>query len=390
MHRVYCQEIPAVGSVVELEEREKEHLFKVFRASVGEQVGLLDGKGSTGTGEVVAGKQIQVLDVQYSPEPECKLYLCCALPRKQKLDSLLKQATELGAWCIQPVRCERSVACGDPKERWELHFREACKQSGNPYMPQMNKEVSLPQLLDELNRQGIAIYYGSVTPKAIIPGSSVPGAKALLIGPEGGFSDREIAMIEEKGGIGINFAPHVLRLETAAIAGLTLLRFISLLVLCVAGFALTGCGQGDISKNPLMVKAEKLREAGDTAASRRYYRQAVARYPENPEVYFALGRLCDEELDDPYEALYCYRSFLQLAPQDDERRADVEKLLTRLEQRIVGRTVAASEAFIALQKENKKLSVQNKNLRKQLHDSKMYIIRRERQLQKNVSGRNGK
>jgi tetratricopeptide (TPR) repeat protein len=252
------------------------------------------------------------------------------------------------------------------------------------------QEVSLPQLLDELNRQGIAIYYGSVTPKAIVPGSSVPGAKALLIGPEGGFSDREIAMIEEKGGIGINFAPHVLRLETAAIAGLTLLRFISLLVLCVAGFALTGCGQGDISKNPLMVKAEKLREAGDTAASRRYYRQAVARYPENPEVYFALGRLCDEELDDPYEALYCYRSFLQLAPQDDERRADVEKLLTRLEQRIVGRTVAASEAFIALQKENQKLAVQNKNLRKQLHDSKMYIIRRERQLQKNVSGRNGK
>ena len=124
MHRVYCSVIPEAGGSVTLEARENEHLFKVFRARPGEEVEILDGNGKVASAVVEAGKTLRIISCKLFPEPVEKLHLCCALPRKQKLDQLLKQAAELGAWSIRPVKCLRSVAEGGPRERWDLLIRE--------------------------------------------------------------------------------------------------------------------------------------------------------------------------------------------------------------------------------------------------------------------------
>lgn len=382
MHRVYCQMIPNAGMCVTLDDRENEHLFKVFRASAGDRVQLIDCCGTIAEGEVVPGKQIMVRHVENFPEPAEKIILCCALPRKQKLDTLLKQITELGVWSFQPVRCERSVAYGDPKERWEVLFREACKQSGNPYMPKMEKELTLPELLDDLTAAGTRIYYGSVVPEVteFAGQKSEKVAKALLIGPEGGFSDGELELIRQKGGKGINFAPHILRLETAAVAGAALLRLVSLLAVAGAFMLLCGCSPADVSRNPLALKAERLRQSGDIAGSRRFYRQLVSRYPENPDAYYLLGVLCDEELDDHWEAMFCYRSFLQLCSPDDVRREDVQKLLKRSEQKITGTLLKDSPEMQALKKEFDEVVRQNESLRRHMISQKLYINRMLRRM----------
>ena len=150
MHRVFCTDIPAPGGCVEVEPREAEHLFKVFRARPGEAVELLDGRGSRASGTVIEQKMIRIDQVETAGIPAEKLHLCCALPRRQKLDSLLKQAAELGAWTIRPMRCERSVAEGNPRERWEVLLQEACKQSGNPFLPEIHRENTLKDTLDAL------------------------------------------------------------------------------------------------------------------------------------------------------------------------------------------------------------------------------------------------
>ena len=354
MHRIFCSNIPGEGVEFKPEAREAEHLFKVFRARPGDAVELLDGSGSRARGTVLEQKMIRIEHIETIDIPAEKLHLCCALPRRQKLDSMLKQAAELGAWTIRPVRCERSVAEGNPRERWELLLQEACKQSGNPFLPEIYRENSLKDTLEALKAENVDIYYGSVQ---IVDhaGRELPveREKAILIGPEGGFSDAEISLIVSYGGIPLNLGPHILRLETAAVAALAVLRMLVLPVIFAMLFLTSGCGPGDMARNPLMVKAEQLRQDGSFTEARRFLRQVIARYPESPEGYFALGKLCEEELNDKLEAIYCYRNFMQLAPASDERRENVSKYIRTLEEKLAIEYVASSAEVERLRRVNK-------------------------------------
>jgi 16S rRNA (uracil1498-N3)-methyltransferase len=223
MHRIFCSNIPGVGVEFKPDARESEHLFKVFRARPGEAVELLDGRGSRASGTVIEQKMIRIDQVETAGIPAEKLHLCCALPRRQKLDSLLKQAAELGAWTIRPMRCERSVAEGNPRERWEVLLQEACKQSGNPFLPEIRLHDSLTAALAAL--AGCHLYFGAVTPPGT-PFPAVPanGTAVFLAGPEGGFTAEEEQEMMQAGAEGISLGPWILRLETAAVAGLAALR----------------------------------------------------------------------------------------------------------------------------------------------------------------------
>lgn len=343
MHRIFCSVIPQAGEEFRPEAREAEHLFKVFRARPGEVVELLDGRGSCARGTVIEQKMIRIKSVETAEIPAEKLHLCCALPRRQKLDSLLKQAAELGAWTIRPMRCERSVAEGNPRERWELLLQEACKQSGNPFLPEILRENSLKDTLEALKAENVDIYFGSV--KVVDHAArNLPKEreKAILIGPEGGFSDAELELISSYDAVPLNLGPHILRLETAAVAALAVLRLLAVPFLLGVMIFASGCGPGDMAKNPLMIKAEQLRQDGSYADARRFLRQVIARYPESPEGYLALGKLCEEELNDKLEALYCYRNFIQLAPENDSRREDVEKYLRAIEKKLTEEFAEAS------------------------------------------------
>ena len=343
MHRIFCSVIPQAGEEFRPEAREAEHLFKVFRARPGEAVELLDGRGSRARGAVIGQKMIRIESVETAEIPAEKLHLCCALPRRQKLDALLKQAAELGAWTIRPMRCERSVAEGNPRERWELLLQEACKQSGNPFLPEILRENTLKDTLEALKMENVDIYFGSV--KVVDHAArNLPKEreKAILIGPEGGFSDAELELITSYGAVPLNLGPHILRLETAAVAALAVLRLLAIPFLLGVMLFASGCGQGDISKNPLMIKAEQLRQDGSFADARRFLRQVISRYPESPEGYLALGKLCEEELNDKLEALYCYRNFIQLVPENDSRRAAVEKYISAIETKLAAEFAEAS------------------------------------------------
>lgn len=222
MHTFFTETFASPGEHAALTARERDHLFKTLRARAGEEVELFDGRGGRMEGVVREGRSVEILAAERAPEPGRKLHLCCAVPRRAKFDVLLKQAAELGVWSIRLVECGRSVAKPEGSDRWQLLLQEGCKQSKNPFLPRIDAPVPLGELLEQLKQEKIAAFFGAIRSSEREAGQAKE--LAWLVGPEGGFTDAEEALMRAAGVRGLNLGPYVLRLETAAVCGLAVLR----------------------------------------------------------------------------------------------------------------------------------------------------------------------
>lgn len=379
MRCFFCQTIGEPGAPAELEAREAEHLFRVLRAAPSDEVMLLDGRGGRAVAVVRPGRRLEVLRRETVAPEAPELHLCCAMPRRNRLDQLLTQAVEVGAAEIRPVRFARSVAEPEPGERWELHLREGCKQSGNPHLPRIFPSRPFAEVLDGEIASGALCCYGAVE-AAPFPAelAAKNGRVAWFVGPEGGFTPEEKERFASSGALPLNLGPHVLRLETAAICGLAVLRRL-LRVLPTAAFAAAlllggGCGRRDGAvspRHPLLLKAEYYREHNDPGLARAFYRRLLAGHPRAAEVHLRLATLCDESLELPVEALYHYDEYLRLTPEGVPGRASAADY----------RRIAAERFRRDGSAELERLQQENRMLREQVSVLKRLIVR-ERQRRK--------
>ncbi len=226
MHSFFCRFDTAPGGFVRLSRNEEDHLFRTLRARSGDEVELLDGNGGVARARVRPDRALELLELHRVPEPESRLLLCTAVPRRAKFDVLLKQAAELGVREIRLIECERSVARPEGSDRWQTLLQEGCKQSGNPFLPEIFPPVRLGAELDRLRNVGALICFGAVRPGDAVPAGKFREAAtyAWLVGPEGGFTPSEEEQMLAAGAVGVNLGPYVLRLETAAVCGLAVLR----------------------------------------------------------------------------------------------------------------------------------------------------------------------
>lgn len=225
MRTFFCETIPAPGEAAELEKSEFDHLFRILRAAPGDEVALFDGCGLVAVARVAPRRTLLVEELRREQEPSKRLHLYCAVPRRAKFDVLLKQAAELGVWSIRLLRCERSVAQPEGSGRWETLLREGCKQSKNPFLPRILPMVTPAEALAEIRERNIRAFFGAVDAgKASASGAVSGGDFAWLVGPEGGFTPEEEKAFLTAGVCGLNLGPYVLRLETAAVCGLAVLR----------------------------------------------------------------------------------------------------------------------------------------------------------------------
>lgn len=212
------------NSLVELSNTEKTHLFKILRANPGDEVGLMDGRGNLATAVVEPGRVLRILDLKSFSPPKRRLHLFLAPPRKQKMDQILKQVTELGVWRIVPFVSARSVAI--PKEesissRWNDLLFEACKQSVNPFLPEISAPSSFSNALVEAKQRCDSIYFGSPREEGVSVSESHDCA--FFVGPEGGFTEDEEALLKNSGAIPLRVGSWTLRVETAAVSGVAVL-----------------------------------------------------------------------------------------------------------------------------------------------------------------------
>jgi 16S rRNA (uracil1498-N3)-methyltransferase len=214
------------GSFFRLDPREEAHLFRILRARPGETVAVMDGHGTAGTAVIETDHRLRLESKRTVPPPERRLHLYFAPPKKQKLDVLLKQAVELGVWELVPVLCERSVVQPDEKSvagRWMDLLFEACKQSGNPFLPAVANPIPFEAALARARETCGALVVGS-NRTGVFPDLGEASDVAFFVGPEGGFTDAESDAMSSAGAVPLRIGDWTLRVETAAVAGLGVLN----------------------------------------------------------------------------------------------------------------------------------------------------------------------
>lgn len=231
------------GDVVALDQDESHHLFTVLRGGRNSQIHLTDGIGHRYEG-ISAGKSgkkalVEIVSCEHLEDETCTphLALYCGVVKAKKFELVLEKAVELGVHRIVPVLTEHGVV--DPRDkkqdRWNTILKTALKQSLRCTLPSLESAMSLADALAE--GAGAQRFFGAV-PGELSPGLSVknwseimgeshdPSVQRLdlFVGPEGGWSPDERNLLLEHGCLPIDLGPHVLRTETAAIAGLALLQ----------------------------------------------------------------------------------------------------------------------------------------------------------------------
>lgn len=234
MNRFYLPEIPeAPGAEANLPPEEAHHLARVKRIGAGERVLVFDGEGREAEAEVVAvrrgGGEVRVRivgAVAAARELAVRIILGVAPPRGKRMQVLLEKATELGAAAILPLVTARSVVDvrgrDEMPEKWRRTTIEAAKQSGVRRVPAIRAPLPLEAALSEPADVRLLLHPGpgAAPIRDFFPpaGSTRPASALVLVGPEGGFTEDEVARARAAGLAIARLGPTVLRVETAAIA----------------------------------------------------------------------------------------------------------------------------------------------------------------------------
>ena len=223
---------PLEEGEVQLSGPEIRHAEKVRRIRSGDEVTLLNGEGRIGTGVYRAGGLVEVHQVRSSPRPDPELVLFMAALKQSAWDEVLKHATELGVSRVVRVESDHAVSRVEGKAdrklaRWRELLVEACKQSGNPWLPELTLASSVMEVLqgeDLPEVQWVAQLGGEVRRPGELLKSESPSQIGIWIGPEGDFSAEEYKLLHDRGAVPVGLGPLVLRAETAALALLSRLR----------------------------------------------------------------------------------------------------------------------------------------------------------------------
>lgn len=211
-----------VGAVMVLDEDETHHA-DVRRGREGESVELLDGCGGIATATLRRdGKRwsahVATVRTVATPTP---LWLALGAGDRDRFLSVAQECSELGVTRLIPIETERSRQVetrlrGAGVEKGRKRAREACKQSGNPWLPLIDDVTPLA----ELGRMATDVKWFFGEPDGVPLGALTPREPVgWLIGPEGGFTAAEEEWMRHTlGATGVWLGPHILRFETAAVA----------------------------------------------------------------------------------------------------------------------------------------------------------------------------
>ncbi|MGZ5416300.1 MAG: 16S rRNA (uracil(1498)-N(3))-methyltransferase [Nocardioides sp.] len=217
------------GATVTLDGDEARHAVVVKRIRAGEQVALTDGEGTTATVTVTATSKSSLtatVDAVRSIEPEMpRVVVVQAIPKGDRGELAVEMLTEVGVDVIVPWAAARSVAvwrgdrAGKSLAKWRSTAREAAKQARRSWFPEVTEMVGLDEVVALLKNASVPVvlHEAASGPLADLP---VPGRGEIVIvvGPEGGISDEELAAFAQVGAEPLRLGSSVLRTSTAGVA----------------------------------------------------------------------------------------------------------------------------------------------------------------------------
>ncbi len=233
MQQVFVEKEVFLNDLVEFTRDQAHHLSTVLRMRDGEKIRIVDQQASIFLAELkFCGKKVLarcVEKIEENPESAITITLLMGLIKKEKWDYCLQKSTELGVSRIIPFESSRTIVKAKEekgtrkKERWEKILCEAAQQCKRSRIPEIIDPLPL-SLAAEKGRSDLnfvayeaALKASRTLRESLRPASSI----TIVIGPEGGFSTEEIAILKEKGYECITLGKRILRAETAALYALS-------------------------------------------------------------------------------------------------------------------------------------------------------------------------
>jgi len=222
------------GQEVQLTGTEGHHAAAVRRMRVGEAIALTDGRGLKARGVVrdVAPKQLTVAvhSVETIESPVVSFTLVQAVAKGDRDELAIQAATELGAGKVVPWQADRSISKWDGKEeknreRWQQIVDEAAKQALRPWFPEVAQVQSSKSLAKQISESvGTYLVLDPTSPISLNQVElSKSGEVALIVGPEGGITEAELAIFETAGAKRVHLGSGILRTSTAGMAAISVL-----------------------------------------------------------------------------------------------------------------------------------------------------------------------
>lgn len=227
--RYFVPDLPRSGGRVELPETESHHASNVMRVKPGDAITLFDGQGyeSQAVIESAARRRVtcQAETARWLPRANPhEICLAVAMPKGDRAKELIERLTELGVERLIPLHCQRSpwtVSAG-ALEKWQRVIVEACKQCHRNTLMQLDSPCTASDYFAwPLEPQQLAWFAhpgGAAVPAfpPADPASARPRVQ-IAVGPEGGFTDEELATAENAGWKKVGLGERIYRIETAAV-----------------------------------------------------------------------------------------------------------------------------------------------------------------------------
>jgi 16S rRNA (uracil1498-N3)-methyltransferase len=233
LHRIWLDEFPdQLGAPLVVSGEEAQHAIRVKRLEAGDTVQFLNGRGRVGLGRIDETRKTArhgwemactITQITEAQRPRVALHVLTAVPKGDRLEQMVDGLVQAGAASWAPLACERAVV--DPREgklaRLMRVTQEASKQSGRPWALMLEDGVEFDKVLESVagnpvilaDDSGIQVHQLFASEASLRTATSI----LLLIGPEGGWSERELSAARAAGVLVASFGPHVMRIETAAV-----------------------------------------------------------------------------------------------------------------------------------------------------------------------------
>jgi 16S rRNA (uracil1498-N3)-methyltransferase len=231
MPRFYCAQALSIGAIIDLPDHVAHHI-QVLRLGIDAHITLFNGEGGefTATVSQIEKKRVTAEIKAFSPreaELPYAVTLAQALPEASKMDEIVQKAVELGVTAIQPLAAQRCVVrltnerANKKFAHWQGIIIAAAEQSGRNRLPNLAEPANFDDWISQrdLHRRIL------LSPRAEQSLSDwarhhPPQAVTLLIGPEGGFTEKEETLASAQGALTLSIGTRILRTETAGMAAL--------------------------------------------------------------------------------------------------------------------------------------------------------------------------
>jgi len=237
LRRFFINPSDITGETAQLTGPEAHHLRTVLRLSPGDSITFFDGTGARYQARIerILKDRVTATIIEQTRDlpPTIRLHLGQALLRGQKMDLILQKATELGVDAISPFYSEHGIH-KQPKDtqmdRWQRIVLEACKQCDRATLPEIHAPRELTELMAAPSPCDARLIFWEhetrQTLNEVLAGQSkVCRSVLFLLGPEGGFSEAEVAGAQKEGFTPVSLGTRILRAETATIAATAILQF---------------------------------------------------------------------------------------------------------------------------------------------------------------------